>query len=90
VDGCRRKCGGVMRAGGGEILEGDVVEYPLPEEVRQGGLYGDRIRYGLGAVSELVSDPSSSSLVCHIEPLVMVHSTLSNCRLCNCKFSVYV
>ncbi|KAG0554557.1 hypothetical protein KC19_12G100100 [Ceratodon purpureus] len=54
----------------GEIIEGDVVEYPLPEKVRQGGLYGDR-SYGLGAVHELVSDNSSSSLVCHIEPLVM-------------------
>lgn len=54
----------------GDIMEGDVVEYPLPEEVRQGGLYGGR-SYGIGAVHELALDNSSSSLVCHIEPLVM-------------------
>lgn len=58
----------------GDIMEGDVVEYPLPEEVRQGGLYGGR-SYGIGAVHELALDNSSSSLVCHIEPLVMVFSS---------------
>jgi hypothetical protein len=52
-------------------MEGDVVEYPLPEEVRQGGLYGNS-SCGLGAVHELVSDNSSSTVMCHIEPLVMV------------------
>lgn len=46
-------------------MEGDVVEYPLPEKVKQGGLYGDS-SYGLGAVHELDSN------ACHIEPLVMV------------------
>lgn len=52
-------------------MEGDVVEYPLPEYVRSSGLYGAR-SHGLGAVSEIVADDSSSATLCHIEPLVMV------------------
>ena len=66
---CRRTCSAI--GADGEIFEGDVVEYPLPEGVRRGGLYGDK-SYGLGAVHDLVLDNSTSSLVCHIEPLVMV------------------
>uniref|UniRef100_A0A7I4C4J4 Uncharacterized protein n=1 Tax=Physcomitrium patens TaxID=3218 RepID=A0A7I4C4J4_PHYPA len=65
----RGKCCAV--AAGGEVMEGDVVEYPLPEYVRSSGLYGAR-SHGLGAVSEIVADDSSSATLCHIEPLVMV------------------
>jgi len=74
LEGSRIKCE-VMKAestNDKDIMEGDVVEYPLPEEVRQAGLYGDQIHFGLGAVNELVLDPSSSCLFCHLEPLVMV------------------
>ena len=52
------------------LLEGDVVEYPLPLHVQQGGKYGSRC-YGVGAVTELTSQ--DASILCHLEPLVMVN-----------------